>query len=104
MDKRFEHKEYWEIEYGDFDELASEVLGVEYECVAENEWNNYSSYDFPIKMPSIDPEGYFMQYTLRDVERRIEGTKTKLSASDILEYMRYKNLIPDGNYLITVFW
>jgi|SRR5690349_264005 len=102
----FNKKEIYEMEYGDFDEFVEEKLGRAYECVADNEWSNYESHDFDITRldTNDDPDCFFQRYTVREVEQWIRGEKTSIDAGSLLEYMAYKEMIPYGSYLITIFW
>ena len=99
----FQPRLYFEMGYREFDEWVQEKLGREYECVSQNQWDNYSCYSYHIKEAEI-PTKFFMEYTLPEVERWINGEDESISADEILEYLCYKKLIPAGNYLIDVSW
>ena len=104
--QKFVTKQYYEIEYGDFDDFVEEKLGKSYECVSDNEWSNYESHDFEITQKDVseNPESFFQKFTLDEVKEWLSGERTSIGAGDLLEYMAYKGMIPFGNYLITVFW
>jgi hypothetical protein len=103
---KFTEEKIMVVDYGDFDTFISERFGVEYECVADNEWNNYSSYDFSVQERDVSgpTDDYFHKYTVRDVEEWISTNKKSIGAGDLLEYLAWKKEIPFGKYLIKVFW
>lgn len=106
MDSRFKEVRFYEIEYDDFDNFITETFGKEYECVADNEWNNYSSYNFnvEIRLQDLKEDSFFMLYTVTNVEKWLKKEKNKIDAQSLLDYLVWKGVIPAGKYLIKVFW
>lgn len=107
MTLKFEEERIMVVDYGDFDTFISKYFDVEYECVADNEWNNDSSYDFDVQEKDVSgpADDFFHKYTVRDVEDWILGeNRNSISAGDLLEYLAWKKEIPFGKYLIKVSW
>lgn len=102
---RMKDKTFHVLEDNEFDQLVAEKLGILYECVAENEWNNDSCYSTSnIKKSDAESE-FFKQYDLPEIEEAIaKKDGSGLDFHQILEYMVWKEMIPEGNYLIEVCW
>lgn len=95
-------KIYHVIEDNEFDKLVKEKLGFNYECIAANEWNNDSSYTSD-NVTRKDWESEFDQNELLNlIDSNNDGNI--ISFHTILSYMVYKEMLPDGNYLIDVCW
>lgn len=91
---------YYEMEYPEFDKLVSETLGIDYESVAENEWNNDSSYDFKgIKKEPLD------EYDAKRIALHQQGSRTyNLWAYIVLRELVNRDVLPEGDYIIQVCW
>lgn len=106
--KTLKKKEYYILDYDEFDKLVREILFKhipidklkEYECVAYQEWNNYSSYDFNDITKKATKEEFYLKY---DRPELLQG-KLDMNVRDILLFLVEHNEIPEGNYLIKVFW
>ena len=67
---------------------------VNYESVAEQEWNNDSNYSFTVEPNKPDED---------DAEDIAEG-KLMWKLSVILDWMCLEGVIEKGDYLISVYW
>lgn len=86
---------YTELYYKDFDRLVQETYELpNYKCIAENEWNNDSSYTFQDVNGIVD-EG----------DEKALAAKTFSWQADLLlnDLVRRGKLLP-GNYIIEVCW
>ena len=98
-------KTYNCFNYHEFDELVQEKLGFEYEGVAANEWNNYSCYSFDNIKREEYWEDSFQKYELHDIENAFERRHgNDVNINSLLIYMVFHDILPEGNYLISVFW
>lgn len=75
------------VEYGDLEKLIDEVYDMNYQFVAEQEANNYSSYEFTV------PNKYAKT-----------STHSPSSPSAILDQLYKDGHIEAGNYVIHVSW
>lgn len=88
---KFETKIYKEVDYHDLEQFIFEIYGEQYESVAEEEWNNYSSHEFNVKK-QVD----FDKDKTIDI---FDG-----GVHEILQNLVNRDLIEEGNYLISVSW
>ncbi len=82
----------FKVDYDDLDEFLSEVYGIHFEIVAEEELNNYSSKRYYVKPKPMD------QYWQERFNQRRYSTQTLLNVAC------HKELIEAGEYLINVSW
>jgi hypothetical protein len=105
MTKEFKKKEFWTIEYNDFDKLIEEKLGLKYESVAANEWNNYSSYKAMNILKTDADKDFFHRYNLPKIKEALNsGDGNKVDYHSLLVFMVGTELLLEGNYLIEVYW
>lgn len=103
-------KVYHEMDYAEFEKLIQEKLGFKYESVAENEWNNMSNYTCDDVKKSDVEKDFYKKYELPYVLKSIEQKKlwnesfNKPSWQSILTYMVSQEMLPEGNYIIEVYW
>lgn len=99
-----EDKTYHCFEYEEFGEFVEQALGIEYECVAANEWNNYSSYSSDNVLRADYEKDFFEKYDLPDIQKAIQNKNLdSVEFHSILVYLVYHGFLPEGNYLISVF-
>lgn len=109
-----ETKTVTEIDYHEFEKLVIDKLrngiddtriGREFSIVAMEEWNNDEEHSFNNIKKTDYPKKY---HTDRDeMERFIETGEWSIykpGVFTILEYLVYKEILPEGNYLISVCW
>lgn len=104
-----------ELDYSELDSLIEREFNMRqgsYESVAQNEWNNYSCYEFDVKAVEISAEH------LAEVERAAAETNTPEAAKkwklfrvdnytgtdDLLNHLCAQGKIEAGEYLVTVYW
>lgn len=91
--------EYIEVDYKDLQQFIREVYGQpQYDIVADEEWNNDSSYTFTVERGEPD------QWQAKDVESlRTTGT-AEYGLGSILADLANNGHIDLGEYLISVCW
>lgn len=101
MMKKFSKKCYYVLEYYEVDKLIQEYFNKpDYECVASQEWCNYSAYTFRVVGK------------VTDTWNKDAIAKFKNNADDhaplllfaLLDQMAEDGKIPEGDYLIKVSW
>ena len=95
-----EQKTFYILTYHELDKLIADTYKVSgYECVAEEEWNNDSSYTFN----SVN--GSLKEYEGDRVSKWLNGTGRPMYCTGIFLSMLVRdNVLPFGNYLVTVCW
>lgn len=89
------------IQDNEFDKLVEDNLDLDYECVAEGEWDNDSSYTFN----NVKKNDYATNLWKNDLEDAIEKKNLNgISPIIILEYLVGKDILPEGNYIIETCW
>jgi hypothetical protein len=90
-------EEYLVVDYMDFDEFVTEVYGLKdrFCCAAEGEFNNDSCYQFTAEKEEIDE--YYLNALPNNDNRWI-------SLDTVFTDLCNKDLIEEGNYLLTVCW
>ena len=88
-----------EVDYNDLDEFISEIYGVDYEIVSDEELNNYSMKSFDIKKESL---GAYDQRCFNNW--KVDSNNEQFMARTILTDLCNRELIPEGEYLIDVSW
>ena len=85
-----------EVEYDDFNDFVNETYGGGFEFVAQQEANNYSSYEFsaPNKAMFFGDEG-------KDIRN---GDYKNHSTHKIIQCLYEDGLIDEGEYIIKVSW
>ena len=88
-----------QVDYSDFDSYVEEVYGQVFEFVAEEEANNYTSKTYQVK------KGPLNKWNQEDVDRfKATGSHPRPSAGALLQDMANQDLIPEGDYIIKVYW
>ncbi len=94
-------KEYFVLSDAEFNQLVEDKLGLEYECVAEGEWNNDSSYTFNDIKASHWPNNLWKEGLFKALDKQ---NLSGVSVDTLLEYMVHGGQLEEGNYLISVCW
>lgn len=85
------------VKYDDLDRFIEHIYGVdEYSFVAEQEANNYSSYDFTV-------DGELDEWDEEELRKFVEK-KSDCGPATILNDMCRREIIEPGEYLIEVYW
>ena len=105
---KFKVKSYINVEYHDIDDLINTYFETDYkyECVAYQEWSNYSSYTISVygkdNTPSYD---ILSERKIQEIENiKITKKYNDISLRHLLNYLSLKDIIPSGEYLIKVSW
>lgn len=86
------------VDYNDFDKTVQQHFGrPEYECVAYQEWNNYSCYDF-------DVDGKFYDWDLPELAEWVTTGKGGPGVRVLLNKLYVDGVIQKGKYIIQVSW
>lgn len=92
-------KTYTQMDYDELDKMVQEHIGVKYESVAENEWNNDSSYTFSVKREPLD------KWDKKTLEVFRAGNREgNLWAHIVLQELVNLNILPEGDFLVEVSW
>jgi len=95
-----------EIDYFDLRQFTKEHLGREYNVASD-------SYDYPANDSAItasaqvwpdDPESYERKWDKPEVDKFISGEEHQCRPGAILSELCSRNLIPVGDYVISVSW
>lgn len=99
MTLNFKEVRYFKVDSSDLEDLIQETYKIRYEMAAQEEWSNDSSHSYN----NID--GKLTKLGEKDLVSFIETEKTEFGITKVLlnDLVR-KNLIPAGNWLITVCW
>lgn len=102
----FKKVEFNVITYKHFNEMVEEYLGFEYDCVAEEEYNNFSCYSYENMKRDVANDKFYIDYSLPDIESNINGDNEyrPVGVRALLIYMVCNGFAPEGNYLIEVSW
>lgn len=90
----------YRLNYGDFDKLVQTTFDWEdYEVVVDNEWNNDTDHLYTdiTKTPKYE-------YDITERDRFINGDRKWIGVHLMLLALVYKDVIPEGNYIIEVSW
>jgi hypothetical protein len=86
------------VDYNDLDVAIQKYFGrKDYECVAAQEWNNYSSYEFDV----TDELDRYDEIYIDDFR---SGKRYAYSLHSLLNKMCKDNIIEPGKYIIQVYW
>lgn len=89
------------IDYSEFDRLINDhfpQFNGRYECVADNEWDNDSDHSTNIS------KEWSEKYDLKDFDRIDQGDVKYIGWGKLLAYLAYKDIVPFGNWVISVSW
>ena len=94
---------YWELEYSEANELIQQQFNKpDYEIVAEEEWCNDTDHTGIVCLK------WYNEYDRKDVAHFINGTKPhkywRCSWIDLFCHLAELGVIPEGDYLIQVYW
>lgn len=90
-------KRIFEVDYSDFDKFVTAIYGGNFEFVADHEAENYSSYDFSAPNCHMDFNG--------EEEAKIrKGKFNGVSVHALFNVLHKDGHIPEGEYIIKVFW
>lgn len=88
------------IHYGDFDDVVKEVYGHEYECVADMEWNNDSSY----VRNNIRCGTELANYECNDIRIFQQDGYYSYMFDTLLQDLVNRGVLPEGNWTVNVTW
>lgn len=88
-----------EVEYSELDRFASEVYGRNVEIVPAEEWSNYESHSFDIKKKPFDEYDAERMLNFMEAGKQTFGI-TRLLLTDMVN----NGLIPEGEYLVGIYW
>lgn len=94
MPLKYREKVIREVDYHNLDDFISEVFGIEYECIAYEEWGNSQSHLFEVTPKELD------EYDQDKIE---EGDYHHI-LSGLLDEACHRGLLEPGEYLIDVYW
>ena len=102
---KMKEKRIFKIQCSDFQQWIKNVFGVtKYEIVAIEEWSNDASHEFNVrkKEPIIDSS----YDEFKDIESFLyRGCPCPMwSTSTLLQYLCNKDILPEGDYMIGVYW
>jgi len=87
-----------EVDYNDFDRFVSEVYGHSYEFVADIECDNYSQHSYSVAKRELN------QWDLAKLNEFNETGQGSGLISVLFTDMANRYILPEGNYIISVFW
>ncbi len=92
-------KVFTEIDYHELDALINKFYGItSYNCVAVEEWNNDEDHSFSFEKESLD------EYQEKEIEE-IKASKLPMySVSTVMQDLVNNDILPEGNYLISICW
>ena len=82
----------FKVDYNDLDEFLSEVYGIQFEIVAEEELNNYSDKSITVESEQMDE-----YWQARFKEGRYD-------TRSLMNQACYDGLLEPGEYVIHIFW
>lgn len=87
------------VDYNDLDKAIQRYFGrADYNSVAANEWNNYSSYEF-------DVDSHVDDYSMGKIDKFRAGTGWGAHITEaLLCKMCADNVIEPGRYIVKVYW
>lgn len=97
----FTKREYYEIEYGAFENLVNEVYGVEgFNFVETRECSNDSEYTFLAEKKELD------DYEKKELQKFINNSTHCgfCTVDSIFDDLCNKGIIESGNYMVNVCW
>jgi hypothetical protein len=97
MKLKSETKTIFKVEYSDFDNFVAEIYGGDFEFIAEQEANNYSSYEFSAPNMNIDFHG-------KQEAKIRSGEFSNVSVESLFNVLLKDGHIEKGDYVINVFW
>lgn len=83
-----------EMDYKELDELISKEFGIDYECVAYEEWSNGESHEFAVEPNTLD------EYN----SNNLKTGKLHYLTSGLLDELCFQGKLEAGDYLISVSW
>lgn len=90
---------YNEMSYHEFEELVEATYGRKYEFVVDEECSNHSNHSYHnFKKDSLD------EWETEDFQKFLDIGSYQFLSCILLQDLVNKELIPEGNYLITVSW
>lgn len=97
MELKYQKKVIYEVDYNDWDEFINKYYGIkQYEIVAAEEYGNYESHSFTAKKGE--------DYDEEDIRDLKSGKFVPWVTHDIFQDLANNDAIPEGEYLISVFW
>jgi hypothetical protein len=103
----FEKKEYTIIPYSLFDKMVNDHFEnvKDFYCVANEEWDNYSCYKFDdVTQSDFVKHHYSTKWDWTRWDNFLAGNNPMYIVSSIISYFVMSGVLPEGNYLIEVFW
>jgi hypothetical protein len=90
--------EYFEATYHEFDTLVKAAYGIDYEFCADNETPNDTNYRFSAKKKELS------KYEIDKLEGFKRGEYVPYMAHILFQDWANRDIIQEGDYLITVSW
>lgn len=101
MELKYTERTFLEVDYSDLNSFIKDLYGHDFECVADQEWTNYSKHEFNIS--KSDHESMF-DSDVEKLQTWKDTGKGQYLLRFILEDLVAQGKIPEGRYLIDVFW
>lgn len=97
MKLKAEIKTIFKVDYGDFEDFVKEIYGGDFDFVADQEADNYSSYEFSAPNMHVDFEG-------KHEEKIRKGDFNGVPIHALFNVLLKDGHIEAGDYLIDVLW
>jgi hypothetical protein len=96
---------YHELKYNEFKKLVKETYNQNYKFVADVECGNDSDHSYnDIKKTVLDENDALDKYEIDEITDFKQNGKYNYLASTLLQDLVNRELLPEGNFLITVSW
>lgn len=94
----YTEEKVFKVDYNDLDQFIKEEYGVEYESAAYEEWSNYQSHEKTVQKEELD------EFETKELENFKGGKPKHYMIGTILKDLVNRDRIPEGDYVISVFW
>jgi hypothetical protein len=89
---------YFEVEEREFERFVKEIYGHDYSFVADVECGNDSEHSFPVRKSEID------EWDAARLETFKQTGRYDWLVHTLFQDLVNRDLIPEGNYLVSVSW
>ena len=97
MNKIFRRVEYWEVEYGDLEQLIGDTYGKEFSVISALCCGNDT-------MHSVRAQNCADKWEKREIQDWLDGGHEEIGLHGIFSDMCEKGLLEAGDYLVNVYW